>query len=94
MIKLKKIHKYLEENNSNEQLKEDIFSNINYICQSSTLITKGLKENCDVAQLGNGDIIVTQIKTVIYRYIWDENKGKLIRSRDENRLKKYKSQGS
>ena len=58
---------------------EDILSDLKYICKSSALITESLQRGCDVAQLPNGDIIITEIKTVNTQYTWDKQKGRLVR---------------
>ncbi len=60
--------------------REDILSNVQYICKTSTLIRESLQRGCDVAQLANGDIIVTEVKTVNTQYSWDKSKNRIIRS--------------
>lgn len=67
---------------------EDIMSDVRYICKSSTLITESLQKGCDIMQMPNGDIIVTETKTVMFRYSWDENKNKFVRSQPSTRSKK------
>lgn len=59
--------------------KKDIFENLKYICDSTSLIVDSLKKGLDVAQLPSGDIIVTEVKTVNTIYSWDIQKNKLIR---------------
>jgi len=58
---------------------ELIFSDIKYICNSTGLITESLQKGFDVAQLPNGDIIVTEIRTVNVQYSWDKVKQKMVR---------------
>lgn len=58
---------------------EDIFSNIKYICDSTSLIVDALQRGLDIAQLPSGDIIVTEIKTVNTLYTWDKEKNKMIK---------------
>lgn len=63
----------------NEQ-ESKILTDLKYICKSANLITESLQRGCDVAQLGNGDIIITEVKTVNTQYTWDETKGRMVRS--------------
>jgi len=56
-----------------------------YLRQSSSLIQDSLQKGFDVLQLANGDIVTTGTKTVVYQYAWDEEKGKLIKSKPEGR---------
>jgi Protein of unknown function (DUF2671) len=69
----------------NERIKnqesEDILTDIKYICKTSGLITESLQKGCDVAQLPNGDIIVSEVKTVNTQYSWDSEKNRMIRIR-------------
>lgn len=57
----------------------DIFSDIQYICSSTKLITESLRKGCDIVQMPNGDVIVTEVKTINTRYIWDQGKQKMIK---------------
>lgn len=70
--------------------KEDIMSDIRYICKSCSLITESLQKGCDVIQLADGTIIVTELKAVTFQYAWDNKKGKLVRVQANNRAKKVK----
>ena len=54
-----------------------------YLRQSSSLIQEALQKGFDVLQLANGDIVTTGTKTVVYQYSWDEEKGKLIKTKPE-----------
>ena len=54
-----------------------------YLRQSSSLIQDSLQKGFDVLQLANGDIVATGTKTVVYHYSWDEEKGKLVKSKPE-----------
>ncbi|MDE3059855.1 MAG: DUF2671 domain-containing protein [Pseudomonadota bacterium] len=54
-----------------------------YLRQSSSLIQDALQKGFDVLQLANGDIVTTGTKTVVYQYSWDEEKGKLMRSKPD-----------
>lgn len=59
--------------------KDFIFSNINYICGSTSLIVESLRKGLDVAQLPSGDIIITEVKTVHTHYTWDTIKNKMVK---------------
>jgi len=54
-----------------------------YLRQSSALIQDALQKGFDVLQLANGDIVTTGTKTVVYQYTWDEEKGKLVKTKSE-----------
>src|SRR5271154_4258253 len=58
-----------------------------YLRQSSSLIQDALQKGFDVLQLANGDIVTTGTKTVVYQYAWDEEKGKLIKTKPETARK-------
>ena len=68
----------------------DVMSDIRYICKSCSLITESLQKGCDVMQLPNGDIIITEMKPVTFQYSWDEKKGKLVRSQFGTKHRKTK----
>ncbi len=59
-----------------------------YLRQSSTLIQDALQKGFDVLQHANGEIIMTGIKTVVYQYSWDEEKGKLVKAKPERKPRK------
>ena len=52
-----------------------------YLRQSATLIAEALQKGFDVLQMANGDLVTTGTKTVVYTYGWDEEKGKLVRTK-------------
>ncbi len=54
-----------------------------YLRQSSSLIQDALQKGFDVLQLANGDIVTTGTKTVVYQYRWDDEKGKLLKTKPE-----------
>ena len=58
-----------------------------YLRQSSSLIQDALQKGFEVLQLANGDIVTTGTKTVVYQYAWDEEKGKLIKTKPETNRK-------
>lgn len=61
---------------SNEK---DIFSDIKYICNSTSLIVDSLQKGLDVAQLPSGDVIITEIKTINTQYSWNEAKQRMVK---------------
>ena len=82
---LKNIETYVAPDVEKDSAEVDIMSDIRYICKSCSLITESLQKGCDVMQMPNGDIIVTELKPVTFQYTWDNKKGKLIRSPYGNR---------
>lgn len=59
--------------------KKDIFSDLKYICNSTSLIVESLQRGLDVAQLPSGDVIVTEVKTVNTQYSWDKLKQRMVK---------------
>ena len=59
-----------------------------YLRQSSSLIQEALQKGFDVLQLANGDIVTTGTKTVVHQYVWDEEKGKLVKAKPERKAKR------
>jgi len=57
--------------------KPDVFEDLKYICNSTSLIVDSLQRGCDVAQLPDGDIIVTETKVINSHYSWDKAKQKM-----------------
>ena len=84
---LKNIESYTEKNTE----EKDLMSDVRYVCKSCSLITESLQKGCDVMQMPNGDIIVTELKTVVFQYTWDDKKGKLVRNQANNKTRKRKT---
>ena len=61
----------------------DIMLDARYLRQSSTLINDALQKGFDVLQLSDGSIVMTGTKTIVYRYDWDTEKGKLAKIKTE-----------
>ena len=57
----------------------EILNNVEYICRSTKLITDSLRNGCDIAQLPNGDVMVTETKIVHMHYVWSKEKNKMVR---------------
>lgn len=65
---------------ANELQAGDVMLDSRYIKQSSALISDALQKGFDVLQMSNGDIVTTGTKTVVYKYTWEDEGGKLKRS--------------
>lgn len=70
------------ENEGSQEILE-MMADAGYLRQSSALINDALQKGFDVLQLADGDIVLTGTKTVVYRYTWDQEKTKLIRTKSE-----------
>lgn len=57
----------------------ETLTNVEYICKSTKLISDSLRNGCDIAQLPNGDVMVTETKVVHMHYVWNKEKGKMVR---------------
>lgn len=64
---------------------DDVMSDMRYISRSCSLITDALQKGCDVMQLPNGDIIISELKTITFQYTWDNKRGKLVRTQLGNK---------
>lgn len=71
----------------------NIMMDARYLRQSSSLIQDALQKGFDVLQLANGDIVMTGTKTVVYQYVWDEEKGKLAKAKSDRKVKKASPPG-
>ena len=67
---------------------DNVMMDLNYIKRSSTLVNDALQKGLDVLHLENGDIEITEVKTVTYKYIWDESARKFIRAANNTRQKR------
>ncbi|MCT4635765.1 MAG: DUF2671 domain-containing protein [Rickettsiales bacterium] len=85
---LKDIESYIE--NNIDKSEHDLMSDVKYVCKSCSLITESLQKGCDVMQMPNGDIIITELKAVTFHYTWDAKKSALVRSQSGNKIKKGK----
>lgn len=87
---LKDIESFSTTNVENKTQEQDLMSDVRYISKSCSLITESLQKGCDVMQMPNGDIIITELKAVTFHYSWDTKKGALLRSQPSNKLKRTK----
>lgn len=69
---------------------QDIISDIRYIRKACSLVTESLKKGCEVVQYDDGDITVTEIRTVSFNYTWDASKGKFVKVKSGSRLRKLR----
>ncbi|MDX2050138.1 MAG: DUF2671 domain-containing protein [Rickettsiaceae bacterium] len=60
--------------------KNNIFSDLRYICEATNIILDSLKKGCDVAQLSNGDLIITEVRTINTQFSWNQEKKKMLRT--------------
>ena len=74
MVKLRE-----QEKVQHNEDKKDIFLDLKYICNSTSLIVESLQRGLDVAQLPSGDVIITEVKTVNTQYSWDELKQRMVK---------------
>jgi hypothetical protein len=68
-----------ETGKSTDENTKDIFDDLEYICGSTGLIVESLQRGLDVAQLSNGDVMITEIKVVNTQYSWDKNKKRMVK---------------
>ena len=59
---------------------DDILLDRNYIDQSFSFMKDALQKGFDVAQLPNGDVMVTETKVVTYHYNWNEERRRFERT--------------
>lgn len=88
MVVFKNIQSYLTTLPAEEK---DLMSDMRYVRKSCALITEALQKGCDVMHMPNGDVIITEVRTLTYQYHWDEKKGKMVRVQSGNRLRKAKA---
>lgn len=86
---LKDIESYIED--KADKSEQDLMSDVKYVCKSCSLITESLQKGCDVMQMPNGDIIITELKAVTFHYTWDAKKSALVRNQSGNKIKKPRS---
>jgi hypothetical protein len=65
-----------------------------YFDLSFQFMKDALRKGCDVAQLPNGDMMVTEMKVVTYRYRWDETKQRFERYNPGTRRQRKKTDDS
>lgn len=86
---MKDVLKNLPAKPSNEY---DIMSDIRYIRKACSLVTDALKRGCSVLQDPEGDIEITEVRTVTFRYTWNDTKTKFEKVKSGSRLRRLRSQ--
>lgn len=81
----------MKEKNLSKNEENNIMADMRYISKSCALITESLQKGCDLMQMPNGDIIVSELKTVTFNYTWDVKKGKLMRIQLGSKSRRTKS---
>lgn len=66
-----------------EKENDDLFTDPQYICKSSSLITDSLRKGSEVVQMPNGDIMISEIKRVTNQYHWNGEKKQFKRTSTE-----------
>ena len=63
-----------------EGKEQELVLDENYLHQSFCFMKDALEKGCDVAQLGNGDLMITETKVITHHYRWDEERNRFERS--------------
>ena len=58
----------------------DLLTDVSYLCKATPLIVNSLQRGCDVAQLPNGDVLVTEVKVINNQFSWNKEKNKMVRT--------------
>lgn len=69
-------------------------ADINYIRKSTNLVNDALNKGSDVMQLANGDIVITEVKTVTYSYKWNKASNKFERATSGSKIKRRKQKAA
>ncbi len=73
-----------------DEIVSNLAKDMNYIKKSSSLVSEALQKGSDITQLANGDILITEVKTVTYKYNWNKDKGRFERANNGHRQKKQR----
>lgn len=57
-----------------ETSSDNIVNDVNYIRKSALLVSESLQKGADIMQMPNGDIHVTETRTVTYKHEWNKEK--------------------
>lgn len=69
----------------------DVMMDIDYIRKSCALVTDALKKGCDVLQMPDGEIVITEIRTVSFQYCWNPSKRRFEKVKSGSRLRKHRN---
>jgi hypothetical protein len=67
---------------------DDILLDKDYIKQSYHMVTDALQKGFDVAQLPDGEIYITEVKTVTSRYSWNTSGASFDKTRTGSKVKR------
>jgi hypothetical protein len=70
---------------------KNLILNDSYIRKSCIMVTEALHKGCDVIQMPNGDIIITELRKLTFQYSWDGQRGKMVRIKSGSRVKKSRA---
>lgn len=66
----------------------DDIVDLNYIRKSTQLINDALQKGFDIMQMPNGDITITEVKTISYKYNWNKERQKFERASTKSKQRK------
>ena len=52
----------------------NVMADINYIRKSANLVNDALQKGLDIMQMPNGDIMLTETKTIMHQFTWNPQK--------------------
>ena len=62
----------------------DVFMDQDYVCASWDLVQSALKRQCDVIQMPNGNVVITEQKVEVSTYEWDPKIGQMMKVNTED----------
>lgn len=81
-------HSHLKQNNVNAgqggNAQGDGIHNANYFNQLSDLMQNISDKGATIAQTADGTVFVAETRIVVYKFVWDENKGVFVKQRTRN----------
>ncbi len=69
---------------SNDPTQNDAIHNANYFNQLSDLMQNISDKGATIAQTEEGVVYVAETRIVVYKFIWDKNKGIFVKQRTRN----------
>lgn len=82
------LDKSLENSTNNNDVVSNLANDTNYIRKSSVIVSEALQKGSDIMQLASGDLLITEVKTVTYKYNWNSTKGRFERANAGHRAKR------
>jgi hypothetical protein len=71
---------------------KDVLTDMRYIRKSGALITDALQKGCDVMQMPNGDVVVTETRTISVVYSWNNDTARFDKLKANSRVSKASSE--